>query len=135
MQLFVTVDPHVLTVFRQQTPNPDAQLPSWLPPWLVHSVDVRQVPISPLDVVQASCLKVTTLKMEKRPSRLLCRLSDLDLRPSMGEVRTRVTVSDKIALVNMLIAGYYKADGQGTLTSEGSQRTGKEEVLNGVQVT
>ena len=127
MQLFVTVEPHVLMVLRQHTPNPEAQLPSLFPPWLVHSVEVRHVPRRPLEVVHCSCLKVTTLKMEKRPSRLLCGFSDLDLRPSTDEVTARATVKITRALESILFfAGLTdgcKFEGQGTLTLRGSQST------------
>jgi hypothetical protein len=35
----------------QQTPNPDAQLPVAVPPFLEHSEEVKHVPLRPVDVV------------------------------------------------------------------------------------
>jgi hypothetical protein len=61
--------PHVLTVNVQQTPNPDAQFPSALPPLLVHSDAEKQVPntfTDPEDFpVHWSLGNVTTEKSEK----------------------------------------------------------------------
>ena len=55
----------MLKVVRQHTPKPEAHLPTSAPPDLdEHSEAVRHVPSSPFVVVQACCLKVTTLKME-----------------------------------------------------------------------
>ena len=47
---------------KQQTPKPAAQLPPEVPLLDVHSVEVRQVPISPEVAVQASFGNLTTEK-------------------------------------------------------------------------
>ena len=44
----------VAEVMRQQTPNPAAHPPEAEPPLEVHSVEVTQVPVRPLEVEQAS---------------------------------------------------------------------------------
>ena len=54
----------VAEVMRQQTPNPAAHPPEAEPPLEVHSVEVTQVPVRPLEVEQASLGNWTT---EKRP--------------------------------------------------------------------
>ena len=43
----------VAEVMRQQTPNPAAHPPEADPPLEVHSVEVTQVPVRPLEVEQA----------------------------------------------------------------------------------
>lgn len=51
----------------QHTPNPDAQLPSAVPPLSLHSVDVRQLPLIVSSDMITHCRlgNVTTVKREK----------------------------------------------------------------------
>ena len=43
--LVAMIEPHVEVEITQQTPKPAAQFPSALPPLLVHSLEVKQVPL------------------------------------------------------------------------------------------
>ena len=61
---------------RQQTPNPAAQSPLAVPVAEVHSVEVRQVPISPLDAVHASLGNWTTEKRARASLEGQARLQD-----------------------------------------------------------
>jgi len=73
--LFVEmVDPDVFTINTQQTPKPDAQFPLAVPPFDVHSLWVKQVPlrtvlgpdnVKSMLLLQTALLKLTTLKMGK----------------------------------------------------------------------
>ena len=73
----LTVPPHSLRVLTQQTPNPLAQLPLFMPLMSLHSVLDKQVPISPLRAPPSSFSvarharlgKLTTLKMDRTPVR------------------------------------------------------------------
>ena len=61
---------------RQQTPKPAAQSPLAVPVAEVHSVEVRQVPISPLDAVHASLGNWTTEKRARASLEGEARLQD-----------------------------------------------------------
>jgi len=60
----------------QQTPNEEAQVPDAVPPLLVHSDAVKQVPLYPVEAPHAMLGKVTTLNTL---SAFLVRISPLDV--------------------------------------------------------
>ena len=59
------MEPHVEVEITQQTPKPAAQFPSALPPLLVHSLEVKQVPLM-LESEKAVQALLPNCTMEKR---------------------------------------------------------------------